>query len=84
MSGKPPKKPCREQTSLKASNENPEAGQTRSERHTFLSKKRGSKTPNPGSKNSDLNIKNFETRTTRRGYTSDPEKHPHPREGDQK
>jgi hypothetical protein len=33
--------------------ENPDAGRTRSERHTYLSKKRGSKTPNPSYKGSE-------------------------------
>jgi hypothetical protein len=33
--------------------ENPDVGRTRSERHTYLSKKRGSKTPNPSYKGSE-------------------------------
>jgi hypothetical protein len=58
-----PKKPYREKTSLKASNENPEVGWTRLERYTFFFKKRGSKTLNPGKKNSNLDNNNFETKT---------------------
>jgi hypothetical protein len=77
-----PRDPSREQADKLSSKENPEAGRTRSERHTILSRIiEGPKTPNPGRKNLKLGIQTLKPGTRSSWYASNPDNDPKTREG---